>query len=116
MILDIVRSEIESESLYSTSMSMSLSALSSPLEQEPNNHAFFIGWVAKYCLIVFIVLVSIIIMRLFCKDTIFLSYWQQIARDFFILRQLTINAARGFNCQAQSRPFFQRTHHETCPI
>lgn len=26
---------------------MSLSALSSPLEQEPNNHAFFMGCMAK---------------------------------------------------------------------
>lgn len=31
---------------------MSLSGVSSPLEQEPNNHAFSIGCVAKYCLIV----------------------------------------------------------------
>ncbi len=58
IILDMVISDMESESLYSTSMSMSLSALSSPLEQEPNSHAFFIGWVAKYCLIVFNVLIS----------------------------------------------------------
>ena len=52
MILEIVISDMEFESLYSTSMSMSLSGVSSPLEQEPNNHAFLIGWVAKYCLIV----------------------------------------------------------------
>ena len=41
-------------------MSMSLSGVSSPLEQEPNSHAFFIGCVTKYCLIVFIVPISII--------------------------------------------------------
>ena len=39
---------------------MSLSGVSSPLEQEPNSHAFFIGCVTKYCLIVFIVPISII--------------------------------------------------------
>ncbi len=54
-------------------MSMSLSILSSPLEQEPNSHAFFIGCVAKYCLIVSNVLISIIIMFLHCKITGFLS-------------------------------------------
>lgn len=54
-------------------MSMSLSTLSSPLEQEPNSHAFFIGCVAKYCLIVSNVLISIIIMFLRCKITNFLS-------------------------------------------
>ena len=85
---------------------MSLSALSSPLEQEPNSHAFFIGWVAKYCLIVFIVLVSIIIMCLFCKDTIFLSYWQQIARDFFILRQFNDKCSPRIQLSGAKTPVF----------
>ena len=65
-------------------MSMSLSTLSSPLEQEPNSHAFFIGCVAKYCLIVSNVLVSIIIMFLLCKDTNFLSNQCQNAQIFFV--------------------------------
>ena len=65
-------------------MSMSLSALSSPLEQEPNSHAFFIGCVAKYCLIVSNVLISIIIMFLRCKDTNYLSNQCQNAQIIFV--------------------------------
>ena len=55
-------------------MSMSLSGVSSPLEQEPNNHAFLIGWVAKYCLIVSNV--SIPIYNFCRKDTVFIRNFQ----------------------------------------
>ena len=71
-------------------MSMSLSTLSSPLEQEPNSHAFFIGCVAKYCLIVSNVLISIIIMFLRCKITNFLSNKCKMLRLFLYLQQFNV--------------------------
>ena len=76
---------------------MSLSTLSSPLEQEPNSHAFFIGCVAKYCLIVSNVLISIIIMFLRCKITNFLLYEHRNGTKFIhIYKKLTFGVRMEF--------------------